>query len=70
MYFRESFAPKTCPGVPAGPPPPVSEYDEDEEDTWDSDVNTRGKKIRFAQEDEAEKKERETGDSQKVWGYS
>lgn len=46
----ESLAPKTCPGVPAGPPPLVADYDEEDE-SLDSDVSTRGKKIRFAAED-------------------
>ena len=48
--YRESLAPKTCPGVPAGPPPLVADYDEEDE-SLDSDVSTRGKKIRFAAED-------------------
>ena len=44
------MAPKTCPGVPAGPPPLVADYDEEDE-SLDSDVSARGKKIRFAPED-------------------
>ena len=54
---RDSFAPKTCPGVPAGPPPLINDYDDEEDDSWDTDVNARNKKIRFAQDD-AEKKQR------------
>ena len=50
LNYRESLAPKTCPGVPAGPPPLVADYDEEDE-SLDSDVSTRGKKIRFAAED-------------------
>ena len=44
------MGPKTCPGVPAGPPPLVADYDEEDE-SLDSDVSARGKKIRFAPED-------------------
>ena len=50
LDYRESLAPKTCPGVPAGPPPLVADYDEEDE-SLDSDVSARGKKIRFAPED-------------------
>ena len=63
---RESFAPKTCPGIPAGPPPPISDYDEDEDDIGDSDMNARNKKIRFAQDEGLERKGRGPTDNQKA----
>lgn len=47
----DSLRPKTCPGVPAGPPPPLSEYDDLEQLT-----NERSKKIRFSAETEDSEK--------------
>lgn len=60
----ESFAPKTCPGVPAGPPPLLNEYDEVEDESWDSDANAKGKKIRFAGDNELRQKDKDLGESQ------
>ncbi len=49
---RESLKPKTCPGVPAGPPPALSEYDDEKEDDEEGrEEGRRGKKIRFDDED-------------------
>ncbi len=48
--------PKTCPGVPAGPPPLLSEYDDSTEDGFDKEnsakLQQRSKKIRFDDEDD------------------
>lgn len=38
--FSESLRPKTCPGVPLGPPPPLSDYIDDaagDDDDGDND---------------------------------
>jgi WW domain-binding protein 11 len=46
----DTLRPRSCPGVPAGPPPSLSDYDEEGTDTEAVDV--RSKKIRFAADDE------------------
>jgi len=55
---KDSSAPSTCPGVPSGPPPPISDYD-DGEDLLDQDINARSKKIRFAGDDKGDKEDQE-----------
>ena len=51
----DSLRPKSCPGVPAGPPPPLSEYDDFEADTATVEDN-RNKRIRFAGNEDEENK--------------
>lgn len=53
-HFRESLKPKVCPGVPAGPPPLLEDYENEEEGgkAEDKTEEKRSKKIRFDDEDE------------------
>ena len=67
--FRDSSVPKTCPGVPCGPPPLVGDYD-DEEDLWDQDGNEKSKKIRFAGDDKLLHAEGDTRDKEDHGGDS
>jgi len=62
---QDNSAPKICPGVPSGPPPPISDYD-DEEDSWDQDGNAKGKKIRFAGDDKISQKELDSKDEKNL----
>lgn len=53
----DSLRPRTCPGVPAGAPPPLSDYDHDPVSSSDAG---RSKKIRFSEQDEAAKTDKNT----------
>ena len=48
----DSLRPKSCPGVPACPPPPLSDYEGFEIETkTDNADNNKSKRIRFAGEE-------------------
>ena len=51
---RDSLKPKTCPGVPSGPPPLLADYDDEEEEEGGGEDSKRSKKIRFDDEEGAE----------------
>ncbi len=65
LFSRESLKPKTCPGVPAGPPPALTDYDDSEGEAEaaaageEAAAAGRSKRIRF--DDEGEDKEAEEG---------
>ena len=43
----DTLRPKSCPGVPAGPPPPLSDYDNFDLET-NTETSETKKRIRFA----------------------
>jgi hypothetical protein len=53
LTFSESLRPKTCPGVPLGPPPKLSDYVDDDRENADrgrtkkEEESERKRKIRF-----------------------
>ena len=48
----DTLRPKSCPGVPAGPPPLLSDYESVEVETK-ADIENRSKRIRFAGQENA-----------------
>ena len=61
----DSLKPKTCPGVPAGPPPRLDDYDDEESAAAAAREETRrSKKIRF--DDERKDNLAEAGDDEDV----
>ena len=61
----DSLRPKSCPGVPAGPPPLLKEYIDE---SADDDIESRSKRIRFANEEDedAEQADDASKDAPKV----